>query len=75
MSRAARTEKHPQYCIALGVTCKEEAEKRNELFRRQGINARHETFKDGLSPLVIYSENAEKRAIKELGIVNWDYGD
>ncbi len=75
MERPARGEKNPQHCVALGTTCHEEAEKRNELFRKQGINARHEEFKDGLSPLVIYSENAEKRAIKELGIVNWSYGD
>ena len=75
MNKPARGEKNPQHCVALGVTCREEAEKRNELFRREGINARHEEFTDGLSKLVIYSENAEKRAIKELGIVNWSYGD
>ena len=75
MNKPARGEKNPQHCVALGVTCPKEAAARNELFRREGINARHEEFKDGMSKLVIYSENAEKRAIRELGIVNWSYGD
>ncbi len=75
MIKPARGEKNPQRCVALGTTSKEEAKERNEVFRKAGINCRHEEMKDGFSPLVIYSENAEKRAIKELGIVNWSYGD
>ncbi len=61
--------------MALAVATREEALRRNEQFREQGIAAEHPIREDGtIMPLEFGDRNARKEAYRALGIYDPDAG-
>ncbi len=62
--------------LKLATTSKEEAQARNEHFKREGIAAHHEYEpRTGAYSLVFRTSRGEREALKALGQVNFDsYG-
>jgi hypothetical protein len=61
--------------MALAVATKEEALRRNEQFREQGIAAEHPIREDGqVMPLEFRDRNGRKQAYRALGVFDQDAG-